>query len=175
YVFYRRNQGLSLTETTKIAMPKQIVDHEVEYDSILVVFEDGHFSSEAVSTAVKMASRRRRGVHILVPITVPANSPINAVLPPAEEKAANSIERARVIGGRRVTGHWEKVRAGESGRRIVEEALAINARAIVFPLKRDVSGSLFSQSVQKVLAERPCRVILTTEPPRTTAQIGATP
>ncbi|MGB0890453.1 MAG: universal stress protein UspA, partial [Solirubrobacterales bacterium] len=96
-------------------------------------------------------------------------------LPPAEEKAANSIERARVIGGRRVTGHWEKVRAGESGRRIVEEALAINARAIVFPLKRDVSGSLFSQSVQKVLAERPCRVILTTEPPRTTAQIGATP
>lgn len=164
YVFYRRSQGLTLTETAKIAMPKQIVEHEVEYDSVLVVFEDGNYSAEAVSTAVKMASRRRRGVHVLVTITVPANAPISAVLPTAEAKAASAIERARVLGGRRVTGHWDKVRAGEAGRRIVAEAEEINARAIVFPLKRDVSGSLFSPAVQKVLAERPCRVILTSEP-----------
>ena len=32
------------------------------------------------------------------------------------------IEQARVQGGRRVTGHWEKVRAGQAGRLIVEEA-----------------------------------------------------
>ena len=73
---------------------------------------------------------------MLVTINVPANAPIDAVLPTAESKAANVIERSRVLGGRRVTGHWEKVRSGEAGRRIVDEAEEINARAIVFPLKR---------------------------------------
>jgi APA family basic amino acid/polyamine antiporter len=113
---------------------------------------------------VKMATRRRRGIHVLVTINVPANAPIDAVLPTAESKANTVIERARVLGGRRVTGHFVKVRSGEAGRRIVQEAEEINARAIVFPLKADVSGSLFSPAVQKVLAERPCRVILTSEP-----------
>jgi APA family basic amino acid/polyamine antiporter len=168
-VIYRRRQGLALTETHKIAVPKAIVEHEVEYDSILVVFEDGQYSEEAVRTAVKMATRRSRGIHVLVTITVPANAPIDAVLPTAESKAATAIERARVLGGRRVTGHWEKVRAGEAGRRIVDEAAEINARAIVFPLKPDPSGSLFSPAVQKVLSTRPCRVIMTSEPTRKAA------
>jgi APA family basic amino acid/polyamine antiporter len=166
YIIYRRTQGLSLTETHTIAVPKAIVEHEVEYDSILVVFEDGVYSEEAVRTAVKMATRRSRGIHVLVTIAVPANAPIDAILPTAESKAATAIERARVLGGRRVTGHWEKVRAGEAGRRVVEEAHEINARAIVFPLRPDASGSLFSSAVQKVLAARPCRVILTTEAKR---------
>lgn len=164
YVFYRRSQGLTLTETAKIAVPKPIVEHEVEYDSILVAFEDGQYSQHAVDTAVKMAGRRRRGVHVLVTITVPANAPIDAVLPDSEAAAVTSIERARVAGGRRVTGHWEKVRAGEAGRRIVDEADLINARAIVMPLRRQNAGGIFPGSVQKVLAERPCRVILTSEP-----------
>jgi APA family basic amino acid/polyamine antiporter len=163
YVVYRRSQGLPLTETHKIAIPKAIVEQEVEYDSILVVFEDAHFSKEAVLTAVKMAARRSRGIHVLVPIVVPASSPIDAVLPTAESAAATAIERARLLGGRRVTGHWEKVRAGEAGSRIVAEAKSINARAIVFPLRPDPSGSLFSQAVQHALTERPCRVIMTSE------------
>lgn len=164
YIIYRRNQGLTLTDTYTIPAPKMIVDHDVEYDSILLVFEDGEYSEEAVRTAVKMATRRSRGIHVLVTITVPANAPIDAVLPTAESKASTAIERARVLGGRRVTGHFEKVRSGEAGRRIVEEAREINARAIVFPLKADVSGSLFSPAVQRVLTDRPCRVIMTSEP-----------
>jgi APA family basic amino acid/polyamine antiporter len=166
YVIYRKSQGLPLTKTEKIIAPKSIVDHDVEYDSILVVFEDSVYSQEAVRTAVKMATRRRRGIHVLVTINVPANAPIDAVLPTAESKATTVLERSRVLGGRRVTGHWVKVRSGEAGSRIVQEAEEINARAIVFPLKPDVSGSLFSPAVQKVLAARPCRVILTSEPVR---------
>jgi APA family basic amino acid/polyamine antiporter len=164
YMVYRRSQGLALTETHKIATPKKIVEHDVEYDSILVVFEDGQYSAEAVRTAVKMATRRSRGVHVLVTITVPANAPIDASLPTAENKASTAIERAHLLGGRRVTGHYEKVRAGEAGRRIVDEAKEIKARAIVFPLRPDLSGSLFSSAVQRVLADRPCRVIMTSEP-----------
>jgi APA family basic amino acid/polyamine antiporter len=165
YATYRHRIGLTLTESSSIVTPKAIVEHEVEYDSILVVFEDGAFSEEAVQTAVKMATRRRRGVHVLVTITVPASAPVNAVLPAAESAANSAIDRARVVGGRRVSGHWEKVRAGEAGRRIVHEAEEINARAIVIPVKRDSAGSLFSSAVQKVLSDRPCRVIITTGDP----------
>ncbi|MBK5229584.1 MAG: universal stress protein, partial [Thermoleophilia bacterium] len=173
YLLYRRNQGLTLTETVKIAVPKAIVEHDIEYDSILVVFEDGEFSEQAVHTAVRMATRRRRGVHVLVTITVPANAPIHAVLPEAEARAATAIERARVLGGRRVTGHWEKVRAGEAGRRIVDDARQINARAIVMPLTRTGAGALFPHSVQKVLSDRPCRVILTSEPTGAAKRLAA--
>ena len=52
YVLYRRHQELSLTETHKVVTPKPVVEHEVEYESILVAFEDNHYSPEAVSTAV---------------------------------------------------------------------------------------------------------------------------
>ena len=122
YVSYRRRQGLALTETHKIVSPKPVVEHEVEYESILVAFEDNDYSPEAVSTAVRLAARRRRGIHVLVTITVPPNSPIDASMPEQEAKAASVIDSARVLGGRRVTGHWEKVRPGQAGRRIVEDA-----------------------------------------------------
>ncbi len=161
YVVYRRRQGLSLTETHKIVTPKPVVEHEVEYESILVAFEDGDYSGEAVATAVRLAATRRRGIHVLVTITVPPNAPIDAVLPEQESRAASLIDSARVRGGRRVTGHWEKVRPGQAGRRIVEEAREIRARALVMTLPpRRTGASLFGRTLETVLTERPCRVII---------------
>jgi APA family basic amino acid/polyamine antiporter len=161
YIVYRRRQGLSLTETHKIVTPKPVVEHEVEYESVLVAFEDGRFSSEAVATAARLAAIRRRGIHVLVTITVPPNSPIDAPLPEEEARAASLIDSARVQGGRRVTGHWEKVRPGGAGRRIVEEARAIRARALVMSLPpRRTGASLFGKTLETVLSERPCRVII---------------
>jgi basic amino acid/polyamine antiporter, APA family len=161
YVLYRRNQGLSLTETRKIVMPKPAVEHEVEYESVLVAFEDSQYSEEAIATAAKLAARRRRGIHVLVTITVPANLPIDASMPAQEQRALQAIDAARVRGGRRVTGHWEKVRAGEAGRRIVLEARDIRARAIVMALPPKRTGaSVFGRTLETVLAERPCRVII---------------
>jgi APA family basic amino acid/polyamine antiporter len=161
YVIYRRRQGLSLTETVKIVMPKPVVEHEVEYESILVAFEDGRFSPEAVATAARLAATRRRGIHVLVTITVPPNSPIDAPLPDEEARASSLIDSARVQGGRRVTGHWEKVRPGGAGRRIVEEAREIRARALVMSLPpRRTGASLFGKTLETVLTERPCRVII---------------
>jgi APA family basic amino acid/polyamine antiporter len=161
YVAFRRRQGLSLTETHKIVIPKPVVEHEVEYESILVAFEDHKFSPEVVATAARLAARRRRGIHVLVTITVPPNSPIDAPLPEEEARAASVIDQARVRGGRRVTGHWEKVRPGGAGRRIVEEAREIRARALVMALPPRRAGmSLFGKTLETVLAERPCRVII---------------
>ena len=161
YVVYRRRQGLSLTATHKVVMPKPVVEHEVEYESVLVAFEDGDYSSEAIATAARLAARRRRGIHVLVTITVPPNSPIDAAMPEQESRAASLIDSARVRGGRRVTGHWEKVRPGQGGRRIVEEAREIRARAIVMSLPpRRTGRSLFGRTLETVLTERPCRVII---------------
>jgi basic amino acid/polyamine antiporter, APA family len=165
YILYRHNQGLTLTQTAKVVVPKPVVEREVEYESILVAFEDDDYSPEAVSTAVKLAARRRRGIHVLVLITVPTTAPIGAAMPEQEGLASSTIDSARVIGGRRVTGHWEKVRPGEAGRRIVEEARAIRARAIVMSApKRRPPGSLFGRTLETVLTERPTRVIIESLP-----------
>jgi APA family basic amino acid/polyamine antiporter len=161
YVAYRRSQGLTLSQTAKIAVPRPIVEHEVEYDSVLVAFEDDQYSPEAVLTAVKLAARRRRGIHVVVIITVPATSPIDVELPEEERAAERTIAAARSLGGRRVTGHWEKARRGEAGRRIVGEAREIRARAIVMtPPRRRAGGSLLGPTLEAVLEARPCRVII---------------
>ena len=165
YIVYRRRQGLDLWTTTKIALPAPAVDHEAEYESILVVFDEKGYLPEAVATAVKLAARRRRGVHVLVTIVVPNSSPIDAAMPAQELAAQGVIEQARLQGGRRVSGHWEKVRLGGIGRLIVEEAREMRARAVVVPLRRRPSGGpLFPKSLETLLAERPCRIIVESPP-----------
>ena len=64
--------------------------------------------------------------------------------------------------GRRVSGHWVKVRAGQTGRQIVDEARALRAEAIVMPMPTDGSG--FGRALATVLRERPCRVIVESSP-----------
>jgi basic amino acid/polyamine antiporter, APA family len=161
YVVYRRHHGLTLTETHKVVLPKPAVEHEVEYESVLVAFEDGRYSPEAVSTAIRLAARRKRGIHVLVTITVPPNVPIDADTPEQETRATSIIDSARIGGGRRVTGRWEKVRPGQAGRRIVQEAREIRARAVVMSLPPSRAGrSLFGRTLETVLAERPCRIII---------------
>ncbi|HEX7290145.1 MAG TPA: APC family permease, partial [Conexibacter sp.] len=80
YAVYRRRQGLDLATTTRVAVPKPVVDHEAEYESVLVAFEEREFEADVLATAIRMAARRSRGIHVLVTIVVPATSPINAAL-----------------------------------------------------------------------------------------------
>src|SRR5688572_646953 len=44
YVVFRRRQGLSLTDTHKIVTPQPVVEHEVEYESVLVAIEHHNLS-----------------------------------------------------------------------------------------------------------------------------------
>jgi APA family basic amino acid/polyamine antiporter len=167
YVVYRRRQGLDLTTTTKVAVPRPVTEGEAEYESVLVVLGSRNFSPGAILTAAKLAARRRRGIHVLVAIVVPNNAPIDADLPEQELAAQAIIEQAKLLGGRRVSGHTEKVRAGQAGRLIVEEAETMQARAIVMPLPPKTGGSLFGRTAEYVLAHRPCRVILQSDPKAT--------
>jgi APA family basic amino acid/polyamine antiporter len=165
YLLFRHNQGLDLRSTHKVAIPQPVVDHEAEYDSVLVPLVDGHYDEHVMATAAKLAAQRRRGIHVLALVTVPYSLAIDAAVPEDEAAADSVIEQAKIQGGRRVSGHQEKIRAGQAGRRIIEEAIDMRAAAIVLPLPRRVDGaSLFGKTLETVLAERPCRVIIESTP-----------
>ena len=165
YVAFRHRQGLDLFATHKVAIPQPVVDHEAEYDSVLVPLVDAHYDEQVMATAAKLAARKRRGIHVLALVTVPNALPIHARMATEEAAADSVIEQAKIQGGRRVSGHMEKIRAGQAGRRIIEEATDMRAAAIVMPLPRRVDGaSLFGKTLETVLAERPCRVIIESTP-----------
>ena len=172
YVLYRRNQGLPLTETVKVVTPEPLGVEEVEYRSVLVAFEDDEsFSPEMVATAVKLASKRRRGIHVHAMMTVPTDLPLDADLPEAEAEAQSRIEEAKLIGGARVTGHVARVRPGQAGYSVAEEAAEIKAAVIVVGLRYRNGVPLYDKTLQTVLGERPCRVIVVSDPRESQATI----
>ncbi len=165
YVLYRRSQRLPLTETVKVVLPEPLGVEEVEYKSILVAFEDNEsFSPEMVATAVKFASKRRRGIHVHSMLTVPTNLPLDAEMPEHEAAAQSKIEEAKLIGGQRVTGHVARVRPGQAGYSVAKEAAEIKAAAIVIGLRYRNGVPLYDKTLQTVLGERPCRVIVVSDP-----------
>jgi APA family basic amino acid/polyamine antiporter len=164
YYFYRRHCELPLVQTVKVVTPEPLGVQEVEYQSVLVAFEEEPFSKEAVATAARLAARRRRGIHVLAIVTVPTNLPLDAPLEQQESEAQSKIEQAKLIGGMRVTGSVQRVRPGQAGQAIVEEARAIKAAAIVMQLRYRNGTPLYGKTLQTVLAERPCRVIVAAQP-----------
>jgi APA family basic amino acid/polyamine antiporter len=165
YLLYRRSQRLPLTETVKVVLPEPLGVEEVEYRSILVGFKDDEeFSPEMVATAVKLASKRRRGIHVHSMMTVPTNLPLSAKMPDAEAEAQSKIEEAKLIGGQRVTGHVARVRPGQAGYAVADEAAEIKAEAIVIGLRYRNGVPLYDKTLQTVLGERPCRVIVVSDP-----------
>ena len=134
---FRRRQGLDLISTHKVAIPQPVVDHEAEYDSVLVPI-------------ARRQLRRARDGHRGQARRPPAPRDPRAGARHGAERAADRRADARRRGGRRVgdragarctagarvSGHVEKIRSGQAGRRIVEEASDMRAAAIVMPLPR---------------------------------------
>jgi basic amino acid/polyamine antiporter, APA family len=184
YVLYRRRHGLPLTETHKVLLPEPLGVEEVEYESVLVAFDDDEpFSEQTVATAIKLAAKRRRAIHVISVVTVPSHLPLAAPLGRQEEEARSKIEQAKLIGGLRVSGHVHRVRPNQAGHSIAEEARQLKASALVMGLRYRNGAPLYGKTLQTVLAERPCRVIVVGEPgharispapPEAPAGVGAT-
>ena len=174
YLLYRRSQHLPVSETVKVVLPEPLGVEEIEYRSVLVAFEEGQpFSQDMVATAVKLASKRRRGVHVHSMLIVPSNLPLDAELPQAEGEAQSKVEQAKLIGGLRVSGHVERVRPGQAGYSTSDEAREIHAAAIVMGLRYRNGAPLFNKTLQVVLDERPCRVIVVSQPGAGPARLPA--
>jgi APA family basic amino acid/polyamine antiporter len=164
YVVYRRRQGLDLTSTVTVPMPKSPIEHELAYHSVLIPLVDRGFSRDAVSTASKLAAPDRRGIIVLVVMTVPTVLSLDAILPDQELAALSVLEEAKVRGGRRITGQVIRVRPGQAGTAIVEYARRVAAEAVVMPISRGGGADGLTKTHEQVLAARPCRIILQTEP-----------
>jgi APA family basic amino acid/polyamine antiporter len=164
YVVYRRRQGLPLSKTVKVVTPEPLGVEEVEYKSVLLAFEDEPFSPQTVATAARLAARRTRGIHVISLLNVPTHLPLDAPLDAQESDAQSKIEQAKLIAGLRVTGHVLRVRPGQAGHTISDEARSIEAAAIVMQLRYRNGTPLYGKTLQTVLAERPCRVIVSAEP-----------
>ena len=81
---------------------------------MLVAFEEGTYSEDAMATALKLAAHKGGNLRVIVTITVPQHLDIDAPLPEAEATAQAVIETARQWAGRgrRVRGSVVKVRPG---------------------------------------------------------------
>jgi APA family basic amino acid/polyamine antiporter len=168
YVLYRRRKGLSLTETTVVKLPTPVGAEPVRYAAVLVAFEDGTYSESAMAVALKLAAHKRGDVRVISTITVPPALDLDAPLPEAEATAAAVIETARQWAGRgqRIRGRIVRIRPGEAGHKIVREAIEAHSDAIVMPMprRRPSPGKILSPTLSVVLAKRPCRVIIDSEP-----------
>jgi basic amino acid/polyamine antiporter, APA family len=122
------------------------------------------FPEEAIRTAAALAAKRRRAIHVLSLVAVPVEVPLDAKLAAAESEAQSKIEQAKLIAGQRVSGRIERVRPGQAGKAIVDEAEAIDAAAIVMPLRYRNGSPLYGRTLQTVLAKRPCRVLVAAHP-----------
>ena len=165
YLLYRRSQGLSPLQTHKVVLPEPLGVEEVEYKSVLVAFEeDEPFSEQTMVTAAKLASKKRRAIHVISVVIVPSHLPLDASLGDQEEAARSKIEQAKLIGGMRVSGHVHRARPNQAGHSIAEEARELKATALVMGLRYRNGAPLYGKTLQTVLAERPCRVIVVGEP-----------
>src|SRR5215207_761018 len=176
YLLYRRSQGISVAQTHKVLLPEPLGVEEIEYQSVLVAFEDDEpFSEQTVATAGKLASKRRRGIHVISVLTVPTHLPLDAELEDQEGEAQSKIEQAKLVGGLRVSGHVHRVRPGQAGHSISEEAEELEASALVMGLRYRNGTPLYGKTLQTVMAERPCRVIVVGEPDRARTVAGVQP
>jgi basic amino acid/polyamine antiporter, APA family len=165
YVLYRRRQRLPLRQTVKVATLDPLGVSEVEYRSILVATgAEDPFPEEAIRTAAALATKRRRAIHVLSLVGVPVDRPMEASMDAEEGEAQSKIEQAKLIAGQRVSGRVQRVRPGQAGKAIVDEAKAIDAAAIVMPLRYRNGSPLYGKTLQTVLEKRPCRVLVAAHP-----------
>lgn len=171
YVVYRRHHELPLSKTVKVILPEPLGVEEIEYRSVIVVFPaDQPFSEEVMATAAKLTSDRRRGIHITALLTVPTHLPLESGMAEEEQEAQGKIERAKLIAGLRVSGRVERVRPGQEGYFVARQARTSNAAAVVIGLRSRRGVPQYGKTLETLLRERPCRVIVVSEDPDTSRQ-----
>jgi APA family basic amino acid/polyamine antiporter len=169
YAVYRRRLGVPMTETVRapIAMGPALA---LEYRNVLVPIVSRYESEEAIDLACRLATERGASIVALNVIEVPLELPLDAETPPAMEERANDLlDEARAIGdayGVNVIGRI--VRERRSGSAIVEEATRRHSEIIVMGApRRDIHrrrGRVFGDTVDYVLKNAPCRVMVAAAP-----------
>jgi APA family basic amino acid/polyamine antiporter len=138
----------------------------IEYRTIVVPVVRTGETEEALVAAARLAAERGATVVIVTGLEVPRSLPLDAALPKEQDAAEELLDDAQALvesyGVRAVT---RLVRARTAGPAIVEEARRRNAELVVLGApRRAVAGRrrLFGGTVDYVLRESPCRVLIAT-------------
>ena len=138
----------------------------IEYRTIVVPVVRTGETEEALVAAGRLAAERGATVAIVSVVEVPLALPLDARLEREEDEAEMLLDDAQALvesyGVRAVT---RLVRARRSGPAIVEEARRRNAELVVLGAPRHAVGGrrlLFGTTVDYVLREAPCRVLIAT-------------
>ena len=164
-VYRRRFVEASVTSTVK-APPAFGAALALEYRRIVVPIVPGRPSDDALDVACRLAAERGARVVALTVIEVPLDLPLDTELPEDERVANAELDEAVAIGetyGVRVVGRL--VRGRSASVEIVREAERREAEIIVLGSPRkDLVGrrrSVFGSTVDRVMRNAPCRVMVT--------------
>ena len=160
YLLYRRRLNVPLRVTSRSPVPLGPAI-ALEYRTILVPIVDGEESREAVEVASRLATERAGRIVLLRVIVVPLELPIDADFSEQLDEAHELLDKARAIAepyGVRVV---ERVlRERKAGRAIVDEADRRGAEIIVLGAPRGAHRAIFGHTVDYVLKNAPCRVMV---------------
>jgi APA family basic amino acid/polyamine antiporter len=160
YVIYRRHIGAPLTETIRAPVPLGPA-LALEYRAILVPVVAGDQSREAVDVAAKLATERAGRIVLLRVIVVPLELPLDADLTEELEEADRLLDDARAVAAPYGVRTVERVvRARNAGSAIVEEAGRRQTEIIVLGAPRGSHRNVFGHTVDYVLKNAPCRVMV---------------
>jgi APA family basic amino acid/polyamine antiporter len=160
YVAYRRHHGLPVARTARapIQLGPAIA---LEYRTILVPIVSGPESHESVDLAARLAGERGATIVALRVIVIPLDQPLDADMHELELEADHLLDEARATAemyGVRMVDRI--VRARNAGRAIVEEAERRQAEIIVLGAPRGLHRDIFGKTVDYVLKNAPCRVMI---------------
>ena len=149
---------------------------EPALSKILVPMKLGLIGEEMIATAVNLAQERGSDVEALHVVRMPLSKSLDAPADPAEEeRAVESLEEARLLGeDHGVVVRGSTVRARSIGEAIVDQAKAKDVDLIVLgsaPRWRSQSR-FFSPTVEYVLRNAPCEVLVVAFPERVLADEG---
>jgi len=162
YVLYRRRLGVPLQMTARSPVPLGPA-LALEYRSILVPIVAGEESREAVEVAARLATERAGRIVLLRVIVVPLELPLDADLSEQVEAAYKLLDDAHAIAETYGVRAVERiVRSRQAGGAIVEEADRRGTEIVVLGARRGNYKNIFGSTVEYVLKNAPCRVMVAT-------------
>jgi len=128
---------------------------------ILVPTLGREYTERAVELACRLGEEQKAEIVLVYVIEVYRTMPLDMPLPKAEEKARESLERAKEIVNLR--GLKEEVRierARESAEGIIRAAKDFDADLIVLGFHQDFQSITLSHTLESILKGAPCEVII---------------
>ena len=140
----------------------------LHHRTIVVPLLGGEDSEYALDLACRLAAERRARVMLVAPLFVEAELPLDAHFHDEECELHEELARARALVesyGVAARGRIVRVREGQVGRAVADEADATRASLIVVGAETESKRGFhrpFSRDVWSILHDSPCRVMVAT-------------